>query len=185
MKDVLQRAALTLAILALGAVAYVAWSGEPLPTSRLFGDPSLEDAGRSIDDLPPGVSYAVGCTPGLCGSRTDVTESAAFPVSPQALFAVTRDSLLDQPNVMLLEERADALPARLVLVQRSSLLGAPEIVTIDFNWTNSEHSNSGLFLVSRQREGAWEPGGYASRVPLWLGAIERAVRDAPQRKGGE
>lgn len=167
---------LTLAVLALGAFAYSVWSGQPLPTSALFDAPDAPDPDdRLWGDVRPGWHAALACPVGACGKGDGVIESPVFDLPARALYDLVRTYVLSQPHVV--EVRDDPQGLRLDVVQRSAILGIPEMASLKIE-ADVGRGGSSLRLLSRSRFGAWGPGGNKARVSTWIGGIERAVRAA-------
>ncbi|GEO79964.1 DUF1499 domain-containing protein [Pararhodospirillum oryzae] len=176
---------LGLALVGLGAFGWAASTGRPLPTADLFPDPSplpldVLDAPEAVAGTP----QALACPPEACADGEPDVESPVFALTPAALFTLARSTFTAQPLVTVLDE--DQAAGRLDLVQRTPILGFPEVIRVQVVPVEpaiageasgeTQASGASVFLLSRSREGAWDLGDNGARVRLWLGALERASR---------
>ncbi|WP_041795916.1 DUF1499 domain-containing protein [Pararhodospirillum photometricum] len=162
----------SVAVLALAAFGWAAWSGQPLPTAALYPDPPPLVLAPGVPPDRGDGPAALACPPGLCAGVTVDVESPVLPVAPDALFATVRALVVAQPLVRVVAE--DAAAGRLDVVQRTPILGFPESVALRVVAVGEGASS--VILLSRSRPGAWDLGDNAARVRTWIAALERASR---------
>ena len=117
----------------------------------------------------PSGNDALICPPGFCGSATSDAQAPVFRLSPDALDA--RLAAMARADAKV-EELPDSAPLHRRFVQRTSLLGYPDL--IDAVVLPSGPDGATLALYSRSLVGRKDFGVNGARVRLWLAALNAA-----------
>jgi len=113
----------------------------------------------------PSGNDALICPPGFCGSATSDAQAPVFRLSPDALDARLAAMARADANV---EELPDSAPMRRRFVQRSRLLGYPDVIDAR---VLPAADGATLALYSRSLVGRKDFGVNRARLARWLAAL--------------
>lgn len=163
---------LALVAAGVGAFAWAATTGRPLPTQVLFPDHAAPVADFAALETSPTPNRFLVCPARLCAKTTPDLEPPVFDQEPGAIYALVRTLVRQQPQVSILEDDEQAM--RLALIQRTPILGFPDTITIAV--LPAEGGRATLAMASQSRYGTWDLGKNAARLQTWLAELERLAR---------
>jgi uncharacterized protein (DUF1499 family) len=118
----------------------------------------------------------LACPPGYCRVG-EARASPIFAMSWADLREAWRWMIAAEPRVIQVAE--DAQHHRSAYVAHTTVLGFPDIVTVEFVALGSDRS--GIALYSRSRYGRYDFGKNRKRVERWLSLLPQQALVQPQK----
>jgi uncharacterized protein (DUF1499 family) len=127
--------------------------------------PDEHIAVRELRDPIPGNAF-LACPPDYC--RASAAPSPIFALPAERLAELWSKMLAGEPNIVIVA--SETVEHRLVVVQHTSLLHFPDVITAEFVALGPDKSS--LAVYSRARYGKGDFGTNRKRVLAWFGRLE-------------
>lgn len=148
----------------------VAGSGHVWRVWRVFGEPDLATVTFETLQRRTTPNDALACPPDVCTTHADIV-TQLYPISAESLRTAFAQVIASEPRITRVAADDATLTDR--YVQRSALLGFPDMIVISFFERPSGQST--LALYSRSQLGSSDFGVNRARIERWLAKLSADI----------